>query len=73
MALLSHQSIFLEPLTYTSAWIFEKRGFAYIRGHKLMDEIDREFQPGGLLYKALDGSSPFRQPDQWQTVRGRAC
>lgn len=72
MALLSHQSIFLEPLTYTSAWIFEKRGFAYIRGHKLMDDIEREFQPGGLLHRALDGSTPFRQPDQWRTVRGRA-
>lgn len=72
MALLSHQSVFLEPLTYTSAWIFEKRGFAYIRGHKLMDDIDREFRPGGLLHKALDGSSPFRQPEQWKTVRGRA-
>lgn len=72
MALLSHQSVFLEPLSYTSAWIFERRGFAYIRGHKLMNDIDREFQPGGLLNKALDGRTPFRQPDQWQTVRGRA-
>lgn len=72
MALLSHQSVFLEPLTYTSAWIFEKRGFAYIRGHKLMNDIEREFQPGGVLHRALDGSTPFRQPEQWQTVRGRA-
>jgi hypothetical protein len=72
LALLSHQSVFLEPLTYASAWLFEKRGFAYIRGHKLMDDIHREFQPGGILNCALDGSSPFRQPEQWQTVRGRA-
>ena len=67
-----HTAYFLEPLTYASAWLFERRGFAYVRGHQLMDEIDREFQPGGRLYRALDGSTPFRQPDQWRTVRGRA-
>ncbi len=72
MATLGHRAYFLEPLTYASAWIFERRGFAYVRGHKLMDDIHREFQPGGLLHRALDGSNPFRQPDQWSTVRGRA-
>lgn len=69
---LAHDALFLEPLTYASAWVFEKRGFAYMRGHKLMDDIQREFQPGGKLHLALDGSTPFRQPDQWRTVRGRA-
>ena len=24
------------------------------------------------LHAALDGSTPFRQPEQWQSVRGRA-
>jgi hypothetical protein len=52
--------------------MFEKRGFAYSKGHQLMDTIHKEFQPGGELHKALDGSTPFRQPDQWLTVRGRA-
>ena len=59
-------------LSYVSAWIFEKRGFAYSKGHQLMDTIHGEFQPGGKLHKALDGSTPFRQPEQWKTVRGRA-
>jgi hypothetical protein len=72
LTLLSQQSLFLEPLTYASAWIFERRGFAYVRGRTLMDTIQKEFQPGGELHKALDGSTPFRQPDQWRTVRGRA-
>lgn len=72
LALLAHSTLFLEPLTYASAWVFERRGFAYVRGHKLMDTIQQEFQPGGKLRAALDGSTPFRQPDQWQTVRGRA-
>ena len=72
LALCARQAVSLEPLTYVSAWIFEKRGFAYVRGHKLMDDIQREFQPGGKLHAALDGSTPFRSPDAWQSVRGRA-
>lgn len=72
LAAMAQSAYFLEPLTYASAWLFERRGFAYVRGHKLMDDIEREFQPGGALHAALDGSSPFRQPQQWQSVRGRA-
>lgn len=72
LTMMAHHAFFLEPLTYVSAWIFEKRGFAYSKGHQLMDTIHREFQPGGELHKALDGSTPFRQPEQWKTVRGRA-
>ena len=71
-ATLGQRAYFLEPLTYASAWIFERRGFAYVRGHKLMDDIHQEFQPGGRLHLALDGNSPFRQPEQGNTVRGRA-
>lgn len=72
LATLGHRAYFLEPLTYASAWVFERRGFAYVRGHKLMDDIHDEFLPGGRLHRALDGSTPFRQPEQWRTVRGRA-
>ncbi|HEY5729208.1 MAG TPA: hypothetical protein VIS72_04100 [Anaerolineales bacterium] len=72
LTMMAHHAFFLEPLTYVSAWIFEKRGFAYSKGHQLMDTIHKEFQPGGELHKALDGSTPFRQPEQWKTVRGRA-
>ncbi len=69
---LGHRAFYLEPLSYASAWVFERRGLAYVRGHQLMGQIDAEFQPGGRLHAALDGSTPFRQPDAWQTVRGRA-
>ena len=72
LSALGQRAYFLEPLTYASAWVFERRGFAYVRGHKLMDDIHKEFQPGGRLHQALDGGTPFRQPDQWRTVRGRA-
>ena len=72
LSALGHRAYFLEPLTYASAWIFERRGLAYVRGHKLMNDIHHEFQPGGVLYRHLDDSSPFRQRDQASTVRGRA-
>jgi len=72
LASLGQRAYFFEPHFYSAAWIFEKRGFAYAQGHKLMDDIHAEFQPGGRLYRALDSSSPFRQPDGWCTVRGRA-
>jgi hypothetical protein len=72
LSVLGHRAYFLEPLTYASAWIFERRGFAYVRGHKLMDDIHAHFQPGGILTRALDCSTPFRQPEQAQSVRGRA-
>jgi hypothetical protein len=72
LGMLGHRAYFLEPLTYASAWVFERRGFAYVRGHKLMDDIHREFQPGNRLYECLDGGSPCRRQDQANTVRGRA-
>ena len=71
LSLLGHRAYFLEPLTYASAWVFERRGFAYVRGHKLMDDIHRAFQPDGALSNCLDGSA-FRKQDQAPTVRGRA-
>jgi len=72
LSLLGHRAYFLEPLTYASAWVFERRGFAYVRGHKLMDDIQREFQPGGALHQCLDDGLAFRKRDQASTVRGRA-
>src|SRR5688572_9394227 len=72
LSMLGHRAYFLEPLTYASAWVFERRGYAYVRGHKLMDDVQRGFQPGGALYGSLDDTSAFRQRDQARTVRGRA-
>ena len=72
LSMVGHRAYFLEPLTYASAWVFERRGFAYVRGHKLMDDIHREFQAGGMLHKCLDDGSPFRTRDQAVSVRGRA-
>lgn len=72
LSLLGHGIYYGEPLTYAAAILFEQRGFAYVSGRRIMETIDREFRPGGALHAALDGSSPFRQPQQWRSVRGRA-
>ncbi len=42
LTMMSHHAFFLEPLSYVSAWIFEKRGFAYSKGHQLMDIIHKK-------------------------------
>jgi acetoin utilization protein AcuC len=47
-------------------------GFGYLEGKKLMEEIDREFFPGGTLFERLDGSTPFRKRGAERSVRGRS-
>jgi hypothetical protein len=37
-----------------------------------MEEIDREFLPGGRLYERLDGSTAFRMRGAEKSVRGRS-
>jgi len=37
-----------------------------------MQRWDAEFRPGGPLHTRLDGSTPFRQPNAWRTIRGRS-
>jgi hypothetical protein len=69
---LGMEMITAEPLTYDNAVRYEKYGFDYISGRRLMLEIDREFQPGGELFRRLDGSTPFRQPGMELTVHGRS-
>lgn len=69
---LGMQMIVAEPLTYDNAIRYEKYGFDYLRGKRLMLEIDREFQPGGRYFSRLNGSSPFRMPGMERTVSGRS-
>jgi hypothetical protein len=64
--------IVAEPLTYDNAIRYEGYGFDYLRGKRLMLEIDAGFQPGGILSERLDGSTPFRQPELAATVWGRS-
>jgi hypothetical protein len=62
----------MEPLAYHNAILFERLGFNYVQGRRKMQWIHLGFQPDGLLYERLDGSTPFRQPDAWRTIRGRS-
>jgi hypothetical protein len=69
---MGHDLFLIEPLAYHNAVVFERYGFAYTHGKTEMKRIDAEFQPGGELHKFLDGSTPFRQPEAWQSARGRS-
>ena len=69
---MGHDLFFIEPLAYHNAIAFERYGFSYERGKQDMQSIHEAFQPGGKLHAELDGSTPFRQPDAWKTVRGRS-
>ena len=69
---LSHDYYLMEPMAYHNAILFERQGFNYVQGLRKMQWINEAFQPGGQLHAALDGSTPFRQSDAWQTVRGRS-
>ena len=69
---MGHDVFFIEPLAYHNAITFERYGFAYTQGRKLMEQIHSEFQPGGTLHARLDGHSPFRDSGAWELVRGRS-
>ena len=70
--LLGKELFLVEPLFYHSALLYERHGCDYLLGRDLMETIDGEFQPGGRLHRALDGSTAFRQPGFDRTIRGRS-
>lgn len=70
--MLGHNMYFIEPLYYHNAVIFERYGFAYQVGKRLMESIHAGFQPGGDLYAQLDDSNPFRMKDAAHSIRKRS-
>lgn len=72
VASLGHDLYFAEPLYYHNAILFERNGFAYQRGRRLMERIQAGFNPGGDLYAQLDGSSPFRPNHSANSIRMRS-
>lgn len=72
VASLGHEIYFVEPLYYHNAVIFERYGFAYQVGRRLMERIETGFAPGGDLLAALDGSTPFRAPQAAHSIRLRS-
>ena len=69
---LGMDMIIAEPLTYDNAIRYEKYGFDYLNGRRMMLEINREFRPGGVLHRLMNGSTPFRMPGMEKTVHGRS-
>jgi hypothetical protein len=69
---LGHQLYFAEPLYYHNAVIFEKYGFAYQKGRKLMEHIQAGFSDGGGLAGRLDCANPFRGPESANSIRHRS-
>jgi hypothetical protein len=63
---------FAEPLYYHTAVLFERYGFAYQKGRKLMERIQSGFSPGGDLLWRLDQSTPFRVVEAANQIRLRS-
>jgi hypothetical protein len=63
---------FAEPLFYHNAVLFERYGFNYLKGRRLMDRIQAGFSESGDLLRLADGSTPFRQPGSSCSIRLRS-
>ena len=72
MTYLKHDMYYIEPLYYHNAVIFERYGFSYQTGKKLMSQIHDGFTEGGVLHQRLNDSSPFRSPSAANSVRLRS-
>jgi hypothetical protein len=72
MESLGLKTISINALYYHNAIVWERYGFTYFKGRKMMERIHKEFQPGGFLYERLDNSTPFRRKGMEGTVRGRS-
>jgi hypothetical protein len=69
---LGNEYYFADPLYYHAAILFERYGFTYQRGRKLMEHIQHGFESGGDLVEKLDDSSPFRQSHAAGSIRLRS-
>jgi hypothetical protein len=72
MASLEMKTVTIGAFYYHNAILWERYGFTYFKGGKMMEKIHREFQPGGLLYERLDDSTPFRRKGMDRSIRGRS-
>jgi hypothetical protein len=72
MASLEVKTVTIGAFYYHNAILWERYGFNYFKGGRVMGEIHKEFQPGGLLHKKLDDSTPFRRKGMDQSIRGRS-
>ena len=69
---LGHTLYFVEPLYYHNAVIFERHGYSYQMGRRLMNEIQSGFEEGGALVEKLNGGNPFRSSNAARSIRLRS-
>ena len=69
---LGHEIYFTEPLYYHNAILFERYGFSYQVGRKLMERIEKGFSEKGDLHRSLNDSDPFRMHQAEHSVRLRS-
>jgi len=69
---LGHQVYFAEPLYYHNAILFERYGFSYQVGRRLMERIETGFSGNGDLNLILNNSTPFRTLSAEHSVRLRS-
>lgn len=69
---LGHDIYFAEPLYYHNAILFERYGFNYQSGRRLMEEIATGFGSGGSLRALLNDSTPFRKEEAAASIRQRS-
>jgi hypothetical protein len=69
---LNQDVYFVEPLYYHNAAIFERYGFAYQKGRKLMERIQSGFSPDGDIIPKLDSSTIFRKSEAANSIRLRS-
>jgi hypothetical protein len=69
---LGHQVYFAEPLYYHNAVLFERYGFSYQVGKRLMERIETGFSEAGDLNQLLNNSTPFRTHTAEHSVRLRS-
>jgi hypothetical protein len=69
---LGNEVYFVEPLYYHNALIFERYGFTYQQGKRLMQRIEDGFKLDGDLRAKLDNSTPFRKPEAAGSIRLRS-
>jgi hypothetical protein len=72
IASLGHDMYFAEPLYYHNAVLFERYGFTYQVGRRMMEQVESGFSAGGHLHKLLDASLPFRPPEAERSIRLRS-
>ena len=69
---LGHDVYFIDQLSYHNAIVFERYGFSYQKGRRLMIRINDGFIPESDLYLKLDNSTPFRKPAFHRSILGRS-